>query len=231
MSSSSSSGVKVGSTRPSKKALWISVALAVVAGLANIIYVSRVQGSRVDVLKALARITAGTKVDKANFKKISIYGDDLREMRALVVRDEDLGKFAQIPLAETIEPGQILLQSSFQFVGNRGIRDAIRPDQRAIALAVKEETSAVAYFVRPGDTVDVWVNRGTTMENLIPGAIVRAVGDAVVAGSDSGGRDFRYRTVTVVVPQEGLSDVLFKLESAKNAVTLALAGSSSTSAH
>jgi Flp pilus assembly protein CpaB len=183
-----------------------------------------VQGSRVGVLKAKARITAGAKVDSSLFTKISIYGDDLKELRALVVQDKDLDAFTQIPLAETLEPGQILLQSSFQFVGNRGIRDAIRSDQRAIALAVKEETSAVAYFVRPRDTVDVWVSRGPTMENLIPGAVVRAVGDAVIAASDSGGRDFRYRTVTVVVPQEGLGDVLYKLEQAKNAVTLALVG-------
>jgi Flp pilus assembly protein CpaB len=222
----SPSAIKLGATRSSNKALYISIALGVLAGLANLMYASRVQGTRVGVLKSKARITAGTKVNMAMFTKISVYGDDIKELRALVVQDKDIDAFAQIPLAETLEPGQLLLQSSFQFVGNRGIRDEIRPDQRAIALAVKEETSAVAYFVRPGDTVDVWVNRGNTMEDIIPGAIVRAVGDATMVASENGGRDFRYRTVTVVVPEAGLSDVLFKLESAKNNnVTLALSGS------
>lgn len=223
----SGSGVHMGSARPSKKSLYWSIGLGLLAGLLNLVYYSRVQGTRVDVLQAKARISAGTKVDSALFTKISIFGADLKKTRALVVEEKDLTVFAQSPLAETLEPGQVLMQSSFQFVGNRGIRDTIKAGQRAIALAVKDDTSAVAYFVRPGDTVDVWANTGGSMENLIPGAVVRAVGDAVVAASDSGGRDFRYRTVTVVVSEDGLGAILLKLDQVKNAVTLALAGAPS----
>lgn len=183
-----------------------------------------------DVLKAKSRLTAGTKPDMSHFSIVSVYGDNLREMRAMLVDAKDLNTYSQIPLAETVEQGQVLLQSSFRFNGNRGIRNAIGPDQRAIALSVKDETSAVAYFVRPGDTVDVWVLTGeknASMENLIPGAVVQAVDDATVITSENAGRDFRYRSVTVVVPAAGLGDILFKLKSAKNEVTLALVGTAS----
>jgi Flp pilus assembly protein CpaB len=227
--SSAAKGIVLGSTRSSNKALYISIGLGILAALANLLYASRVQGSRVDVLKARAKITAGTRVDPSLFTRVSIYGDDLKETRALLVQQKDLESYSQIPLAETVEPGQVLFQSSFQFAGNRGIRDAIRPDQRAIALAVKEEMNAVAYFVRPGDTVDVWVSIGPETENIIPGAIVRAVGDASVAAGDNGGREFRYRSVTVIVPAEGLGEILHKLSLAKNEVTLALAGSAGAS--
>lgn len=221
------SQIKLGSVRTSNKGLWIAIALGVVAGLANMIYVHAVQGTRLTVLKAKARLSAGTKVTAANFTQIDIFGDNLKEMKALLVEAGDLPAFSRIPLAESIESGQVLLHSSFTFSGNRGIRDTIGPDERAIAVQVKDETSAVAYFVRPGDVVDVWAFSGGGVQNIIPSAVVRAVGDATIVASDSAGKDARYRTITVVVKNADLKDILQRLNMAKNEVTLALAGSAS----
>jgi len=75
------SQIKLGSVRTSNKGLWIAIALGVVAGLANMIYVHAVQGTRLTVLKAKARLSAGTKVTAANFTQIDIFGDNLKEMR------------------------------------------------------------------------------------------------------------------------------------------------------
>jgi Flp pilus assembly protein CpaB len=209
-----------------KRLLWIAILLGVAAAFANFVFVQRVQGSRLTVLKATRRIPSGSKVDSGMFTVIPIYGD-LNEMKSLVVEEKDFSVFAQMSLAEAIEPGQLLLQGSFRFDGNRGLRDLIRPDERAIAVQVKDETSAVGYFVRPGDKVDVYIRvEGQRPDNIIPNAIVRAVGDAAVVPSDSGGRDLRYRSVTVVVPNSILPNILYKLDLGKGNVVLALTGAS-----
>jgi Flp pilus assembly protein CpaB len=217
--------IKLGSAPTSNRGLWIAVTLGVVAAIANMAFVSRVQGNRVTVLKAKMRLPAGSKVTSAEFQTVSLYGDDLKQMKSLVVEQKDLPAFTQIPLAESVEVGQILLQSSFAFGGPRGIRDSIGADERAIALHVKDEWQAVAYFVRPGDVVDVWVNDKGNVQNVLTGATVRAVGDATVVPSDAGGRDVRYRTVTIVVKAADVKEILSRLTLAKDEeVTLTLAG-------
>jgi Flp pilus assembly protein CpaB len=217
--------IKLGAVRASNKGLWIAIGLGLVASFANMAFVNRVQGNRVTVLKAKTRIPAGSRVVLSQFLPVSLYGDDLKQMKALVIEEKDFEAFGQIPLAESIEAGQILLQSSFTFGGPRGIRDAIGPDERALALNVKDESKAVAYFVRPGDVVDVWVNEGGSVQNVLTGATVRAVGDATVVPSDAGGREVRYRTITVIVKTADVKEILQRLSLAKDEVTLTLAGS------
>jgi len=223
---SSGSQIKLGapSTSNANRTLWIAIALGAVAAVANLIFVSSVESGTISVLKAHGRLTVGSRVSSSDFTAIDISGQDLKEMKALVVESGDLKAFTETPLAETLEPGQILMQSSFGLNGNRGFRNAIKPDERAIALSVKDESSAVAYFVQKGARVDVWVNTGGGMENIIPDALVKAVGEAAIVGGDSG-QGSRYRTVTVVVPRESVKDILFKLDASKNGVVLALAGS------
>lgn len=218
-------GIRLGTEKADKgnRALWVSIALGMVAAVANLIFVSSVQSGRMTVLKARNRLVAGSTISGNDFVPIEISGPDLKEMKALVVENGDLKAFADVPLAETIEPGQVLMQSSFGLNGNRAIRNVIKADERAIALQVKDESSAVAYFVRPGDHVDVWVDVGGSPEDIIPNAIVRGVGDAALVASDSG-QGLHYRTVTVVIPRESVRDILAKLNSSKGGVVLALAG-------
>jgi Flp pilus assembly protein CpaB len=207
--------------------LWVAVAFGALAALCNMIFFSKVEGARVVVLKARSRITAGSKVNESMFVPISIYGEDLKQLKSLVVEQKDLGVFSQIPLAESVETGEVLFQSSFRFDANRGIREAIGPNQRAIALQVKDEANAVAYLVRPGDTADVYVNGGDGKGSnapLIQNALIRAVGDATVVPPDSGSTGFRYRSITVVVPQEEVGRILLALGDENKQVTLALAG-------
>src|SRR5437016_1405649 len=106
------SQIKFDSARSSNKPLLISIALGVVAALANMLYVSKVDGSRLTVLKAKYKLTIGKKVNRDDFTTISIFGDDLKQMKSLIVEASDMDAFSSIPLAETIEPGQVLMQSS-----------------------------------------------------------------------------------------------------------------------
>jgi hypothetical protein len=225
--SQSGAQIKLGyeGTSSSNKAAWIAVSLGVVAALANMIFVSRVEGSKLEVLKAKTRLPAGRTVSSGDFTEITISGKDLGEMRKLVVESKDVGAFKDIPLIETLEQGQLLVQGSFGYSANRGIRDAIDDNHRALALMVKDESDSVAYMVRPGDVVDVWFNDGGGgMQLLIPEVQIRAVGDAtVVAGA--GGRDTKYRSVTVIVPKDSVQSILSKLGAAKSFVTLVLTGS------
>jgi len=218
--------IRLGSSGGSKRALLIALVLGAIAAGANFLFLDQVQGTKLEILKAKKRINAGTKVTADMFTLVRIYGEDIAEMKALVVQEKDLDVFSQMPLAESLAPGQVLFQSSFRFDGKRGIRDEIGPDERAIALRVMDESSAVGYFVMPGDVVDVYANAGAGPENIIPRTVVRAVGDAVVVAGEASSRDGRYRTVTVFVPSNRVREILQKLETSKGYVTLALARNS-----
>jgi Flp pilus assembly protein CpaB len=217
--------ILTGSIGPSNRGLWLSIILGILAAVANLAYANYVQGTKLTVLKANRRLTVGRKVTPSDFTKIVIYGEDLKQMKSLVVEESEFSALAQAPLSETLEPGQLLLQSSFTFSG-RGFRDAIGAEERAIALHVKDETSAVAYFVRPGDVVDVWAKDSGAMRNIISSAVVRAVGDATIVAGENAGGERQYRTVTVVVPTSRVGEVLDKLNATDGNVTLALAGAS-----
>ena len=220
--------IKLGTdTSRSRKTLWVAIAFGLFAAIGNMIFFYRVEGARVLVLKARSRITAGSKVNDGMFDHISIYGDDLKQLKSLVVEQKDLEVFSQIPLAQTVETGEVLFQSSFRFDANRGIRETIGPNQRAIALRVRDESNVVGYLVQPGDKVDVYINGGDGKglnKPLIPNALIRAVGDATVVPTDSGASGFRYRSITVVVPNEDVGGILLALGDENRQVTLALAG-------
>jgi Flp pilus assembly protein CpaB len=214
--------IKLGTPSATNRSLWISICLGLVAALANALYISRVDSNRISVLKANTKLTIGQTVGNSDFTAIQISGEDLKEMKTLLVESKDLDAFSGVPLAETLEPGQVLMQSSFGFPGNRRIRDAIDANHRAIAIQVKDDASAVAYLVRPGDFVDVWLDDGGGAQDIVPGAIVKAVGDSSLIASDTGGREFHYRTVTIIVNKGDVGSILSKL--GKGNVVLALQG-------
>ena len=64
--------IKLGATDTSRKTLYIAIALGAVGALANFVFVSRVEGARVEVMKANNRLPAGTKVtDVSSLAKLS----------------------------------------------------------------------------------------------------------------------------------------------------------------
>ncbi|MBI1353561.1 MAG: hypothetical protein GC160_04390 [Acidobacteria bacterium] len=219
-------GIQFPSRERSKSRLWLAVTLGIAAALANIVFLLRVNGSKVEVLRAARTLRAGETVDGADFDSLTIHvpAADRDQLKALFVEKDAIKSYEGVSIVRRIEQGEPLFQSFFRFDGDPGIRDSIGPGERAIALPIEDESAAVAYFVRPGDVVDVY---GTKMDKpsgpIVAGAVVRSVGDATIV-PDAAGRDQAYRTVTVVVRESSLPEILHLLDLSQGRVRLALAG-------
>jgi Flp pilus assembly protein CpaB len=206
-----------------KLILYIAIGLGVVAGAMNWIYLTKAEGAQLKVLKAKERIPAGQPVNREQFEAITFSGD-VAKMKTVVIPEDDFAAFANRSLAETLEPGQILLLRSFQLTGEGGIRDGIGEGQRALSIEVRNEENAVAYFVKPGDSVDVWAWIGNTPYKIKGRACVRAIGDAHFLPNDTTGKEGRYRTVTLVVKEEDVRGLLANVTLAEGKVFLTLVG-------
>jgi Flp pilus assembly protein CpaB len=204
----------------SKKLLLVAIVLGLLAAAMN--WASSSRTSNLTVYKAKKQILAGTLATESLFDRVTISGE-LKEMRNIVVDVNDFPKaFKNRPLAETLEPGQLLMLRSFDISGE-DVRESIKPGQRAISLDVADESQAVSYFVRPGDGVDVWGVFTGSAELLKEGACVRAVGEANGGGGGGEGQG-RYRTITLVVSDADVRGLVSNIGLAKNNVKLSLLG-------
>jgi Flp pilus assembly protein CpaB len=208
-------------TRSSKRLLLVAIILGLLAAIIN--YASAANTSSLTVLKAKALILAGTPVSESLFDKVTISGN-IKEMRSLVVANDDFQKaFNGRPVTNTLDAGQLLLLRSFDLSGGE-VRESIRQGQRAISIDVPDEAQGVAYFIRPGDSVDVWGSINGAAYRLKEGACVRAVGEGasgpgrVIAGAK------QYRTVTIVVPEADVEGLVANLAYAGDSVRLTLIG-------
>src|SRR5688500_10563573 len=94
--------------RGSRKLVIIALALGLIAAALNWIYLSSLEASTLTVLKVKGpTVLAGTPVTKAMFEPIKISGN-LKELQSLVVAENEFAAFDQKPVAETLQPGQIL---------------------------------------------------------------------------------------------------------------------------
>jgi Flp pilus assembly protein CpaB len=210
-----------GAVRKSKRLLLVALLLGLLAAILNWASSSRV--SNLTVLKAKKQILAGTPVTDSMFDRVTISGD-LKEMRGLVVDAADFAKaFRNRPVVETLEPGQLLMLRSFDISGD-DVRASIGQGKRAISIEVPDEAQAVAYFVRPGDSVDVWGWVNNTAQPLKEGACVRAVGEAASGSGEREGGEGRYRTVTLVVSETDVRGLVSNLALAENKIRLSLVG-------
>jgi hypothetical protein len=134
-----------------------ALALGLVAAVLNYVYLSSAEASGVVVLKVKPDTTlkAGSLPLPDAFDRVTIYGD-LGQLKNLVVTDADFPNYIKMPLTETLKSGDLLYLSAFSVQGDQGIRQELMPGERAFALTVPDEAKAAAYFVRPGDVVDVW---------------------------------------------------------------------------
>ena len=103
--------------------------------------------------------------------------------------------------------GELLVKSSFRVGGRQNV--AVDENHRSITLMAKYGSEAISSLVRPGDAVDVWIDRGRSVQSLISNVEVRSVGDAA-AGSCGGPK---CRSVTVIVPKESVKHIFSELES------------------
>lgn len=207
--------------KTSKRLLLVALLLGLLAAVLN--WASSARVSNLTVLKAKRQILAGTPVTDSMFDRVTISGN-LKEMRSLVIDSADFTKaFKNRPVVETLEPGQLLLLRSFDISGD-DVRSSIGPGKRAISIEVPDEAQAVAYFVRPGDSVDVWGWVNNTAQPLKEGACVRAVGEALSGTGERDGGEGRYRTVTLVVSDSDVRGLVSNLALAENRVRLSLVG-------
>jgi hypothetical protein len=208
----------------SRRVLMIAALLGVLAAALNFMYMYDVSRQSLTVYKANRVVKAGEPLDEGSFEKVVLTGD-VGKMRSVAVDTDSFAAFAQQPLAESLEPGDILLTRSFLLGGQTGLRDSIGKNQRALSLAVADEAQAVGYFVRPGDMIDVWGVTGTTAFPIAKAACVKAIGDAYLVPQE-GGRDGRYRSVTIFVPADDakVEDLLSNVSLAEDELSLALVG-------
>jgi Flp pilus assembly protein CpaB len=218
------------STSRSRLGLWLAIGFGLLAAGANMRYVGLQSGSSLTVGKAKQRLLMGRTVSASDFDWVPIYGPDLRQMKALFVERDRLDSFSNLALGESLLPGQPLMQTSFGYGGTRDLRDAVAANERAITLRVETETAAAGYHPVPGSIVNVWVQDpgGTTgaepkLDRILESVTIRAV-DRLTQVPGPGDGTFRYRTVTVVVPQQMEQTVLGKIAPTKGAVTLTLLG-------
>jgi len=225
------SAIATAGTQPakgSKMLLLVALGLGLIAAAMNWLFLSRLEASTITVLKVKSQpVQAGTLVTKTMFEPIRISGN-LKQLQSFVLTESEFPAFEQKPLAETLQPGQLLLLRSFELSGTNPIRDSIRPGERALSFNVAAEAGAVAYFVRPGDSVDIWGRVAGQAYRLKEKTCVKAVGEQhntaepTRSGSSKGG--VSYNTVTVLVAESDVPSLIQNVAVAGAEVTLSLVG-------
>lgn len=215
-----------------RKLLLIALVLGLIAAAMNWLYLSSLESSTITVLKVKGQpVMAGTLVSKTMFEPIKISGN-LKQLQSLVVAENEFPAFDQRPLAETLQPGQLLMLRSFELSGDNPVRDSIRQGERALTFNVAAEAGAVAYFVRPGDSVDIWGRIGGGAYRLKERACVKAVGESHITpeASKSSKSGVSYSTITVIVAESDVQSLIQNVALAGDQVTLSLVGPCDTNA-
>jgi len=208
--------------------LIVALVLGLIAAAMNWLYLSRLEASTITVLKVKNQpVLAGTPVTRNMFEPIRISGN-LKQLQSLVLTESEFAAFEQKPVAETLQPGELLMLRSFELTSSNPVRDSIRQGERALALNVADEAGAVAYFVRPGDSVDVWGRVGGSAYKFKERACVRAVGESHVTAETNGTRGTKtgvtYSTITVLVTEGDVPSLIQNVALAGDEVTLSLVG-------
>jgi hypothetical protein len=204
--------------KPGNRSLLISIALGVIAGVANLAFVSQVQGTRITVLKAKSRIVAGTLVNDSQFDKVQISGT-LGDMKKLVVEAGGLSSYSSIPLATAVEPGMLLLQGNFRNDANEAFRDSIPDGYRGITLPVADDAAGEAHLLKIGNVIDVLDLNG----GLIIGSVkIAALGDATLVP----GANAQYKTISIVVPASQVPSIFAQVQKTGDKIRVSLAGPS-----
>lgn len=225
-----------------KKILIIAIILGVVAALINFVYLQRLEGTRITALKVKQRIVAGTKISDDMFTKVTISGD-VDKLTSSIIPSKDLAAFKDLPVVETLEPGELLMLKYFRYGQSSGLRYQIRPEERAISIKVQDEGQAVSYLVRPGDKVDVWgiintqiaaptpnatpvPNQNTfTATPIIRNACVRAI-DSEDLTSNNSKKDSigRYKAITLIIAEKDTQKIISDLALTAGNIKLTFVG-------
>jgi pilus assembly protein CpaB len=224
----------------------LTLGLAVLAGLVAVFfvqrYVSGVQGETITVFKAGADQYAGevlTSVEEVVIPA-TLFPDLLNDAPTSELTDYVMST----PLRANVNAGELLLYQHFDSAVDPGVRSEIPPGMKAISITV-DEVSSVAYFVQPGDLVDVLgtfagseqlpgggPQTNTAFADISTRPIVQAVRVLAVGGQHR--RSERqvlepYSSVTLLVSMEEAAKLVFARDLMAANMTLVLRGEGDTS--
>ncbi|HKX28671.1 MAG TPA: hypothetical protein VJ302_13310 [Blastocatellia bacterium] len=215
----------MGARKKERLMLAVAIALGLLAGGANWVYLRKMEKTKITVLKAKKSIPAASQVDGSQFEEVEIAGD-VTKMKSIFITKEDFGAFRKATLAESLQPGQLLTLRSFYLD-----KDSIaRPPagKRSISIKVYDEANAVGYSIRPGHAVDIWGFINGRSALLKKGACVTAVGDKYLAPNKGTNGDDNYKSVTVLVDEKDVECLTTSLWTAERKTTITLAGDCNT---
>lgn len=222
----------------------IVLALAVLAGLIAVFLVQKqidnVKGETITVYKSTIDQPAG-EVLGGQIEEVTIPAGLFPNLFKEAPTSDLVDMVSSTPLREDVQVGDILLFRHFDSSVDRGILAKITDGMKAISIPVSE-VSSVAFFVQPGDTVDVLatfmgsdeaagpqLNEG--MFNFSTRPVVQAT--QVLAVGDKHRRSDRqmrdpYSSVTLLVTMEEAAKLIFARDFFNANMTLVLRGQDDT---
>jgi pilus assembly protein CpaB len=222
-----------------------TLGLAVLAGLVAVFlvrnYVSNLQGETITVFKAGADQAAGqvlTSVEEVVIPA-SLFPNLLNDAPTA----ELLGYVTSTPLRANVRAGELLLYQHFDSAVDPGVKAEIPPGMKAISILV-DEVSSVAYFIQPGDIVDVLgtfagseqlpaggPQANTAFIDISTRPVVQAARVLAVGGEHRrSDRQIRqpYSSVTLLVTMEEAAKLVFARDLMAANMTLVLRGDGDT---
>lgn len=204
-----------------RRMLLIALGLGLLAFLLVFVFIRKVAGQRIQVLRVKETIPAGTKFSRGMFEVMGISGE-LAQMNKTFLNAAEAESYLGKPLAVELQPGELVTLRSF----NRNVGLTPPRGKHAVPIPVPNDVDSGAYALRPGQPVNIFATYNNTTQLLRGGACVAAVGGMQTVPATADGREVRYRTVTVYVDPDEEEALLNNVHLAGDRVTLTVIGES-----
>lgn len=219
--------------------------IALVAGLVAVFlvqqHISNIRGETLTVYKAAADREAGDLLG-TDIEEVTVPAGLFPNLFEEAPTSELVQLVQTTPLRQNVRAGDILLYRHFDSAVDRGVLEDIPEGKKAIAIPV-DEVSSVAFFIQPGDLVDVLATfLGSNEAEGIPtnaemfemstrpvvqAARVLAVGDKHRPSDRQ--LNVPYSSVTLLVNMEEAAKLIFARDFFGANMTLVLRGEGDTS--
>lgn len=214
------------------------IVVAVVAGLVAMFLVQRhvdnLVGDTVTVYKAKKTAQAGTVLG-SDIEALTLPAGLFPDILDEAPKSDLLEYIKSTPLRAGVSAGDILLYRHFDAAVDQGVLPAIPAGKKAISIEVNQ-TSAVSYFIQPGDLVDV-LGTYATREDL---EIIDGIAEAPPTSTKpilqavevlAVGNNYRpaqrqklepYSSITLLVSMEEAAKLIFARDYYSSSMTLVL---------
>lgn len=218
--------------------------LAIVAGLAAVFmvrnHVDNLRGETITIFRAAADFEEGELIG-SDVEEVSIPAGLFPNLLQHAPTSDLRDLIETTELREDINAGEIVLFNHFDSAVDDGLIPEIPPGKKAISIAVTEE-SAVSFFIKPGDLVDVLATflggeeaagpqQNSDLFDVSTRPIVQAARVLAVGGdyrqSDRQSRE-PYSSVTLLVSMEEAAKLIFARDFFSVTTTLVLRGEGDT---